>query len=202
MPVICGRHTACGLLKTAVNHSPHCVPFVFHARTPKALDNTAQGCEATLGPGSDVAHQPRRGCTLVPGTTPLGLGGTRCPPTQGVLRDPGLCCETASRLGGTELAHAFRGFMAVFSVVFLQPTRRVPQPADGTWRVFVLCGRHTASACYGGLVLLRLELADALLCVHAQNLRWPSTTISGRSESTVVLLLHCESGASRLSSSN
>ena len=76
-----------GLLKTAVNHSPHCVPFVFHPRTPKALDNTAQGCEATLGPGSDVAHQPRRGCTAparrLRGVQPRWGWGTRCPPTQG-----------------------------------------------------------------------------------------------------------------------
>ena len=47
-----------GCSKLAVSHSAHGFPFVFYPRTPKALDNTAQGCEATLGWGAPRTPNP------------------------------------------------------------------------------------------------------------------------------------------------
>jgi hypothetical protein len=79
---------------------------MFRAGTPKALNNTAQGkrrSRATLGDGAMMSAEPQRGSTRLfrligPLCNLSGLAGIRAGVTQGALRDPGLCCVTASRL--------------------------------------------------------------------------------------------------------
>jgi len=122
---------------------PVLVPFVRRRRST-AKPRVAK---RTLGHRARIASQPRRGCTSPRSTRgavqPLrGCRATSEPKPQGALRDPGLRCETASRLGEQK------------PPAFLADPRAFPPPVLAAHTPCAATGgRHTACACYNSFNL-------------------------------------------------
>jgi len=95
--VACTRRW-CGLSKTSAEGTRRV--GCYFRRTPCAVRPASPRFGRRASTPEEVAQRPIDAC---PGYNPVGVGGARCPPTQGALRDPGLCCLTPSAYGrGTQ----------------------------------------------------------------------------------------------------